>query len=539
MHSFAQKRVGAGAEVDWPGIFRAFVIAFVMTGLPIFLHIWSQAGAIVLCAVLAIIVTRAFEQDAPIIILVANVFQNIFAALVSPQFSEYSEIEILKSYSFVTTVACYLSVAYGFLTATATFSTFIQRLIYASMAVLLVVGVYFVLGLAINPRNATVYFRNIGLPIIFFQIFLVVSAKHRLPMPQIALVLLSLVMVCSYFELFWIEGWLSLTNGWTYLNLFTAKRLTNLDEIRVAKESGAVIANVLDYSRATLLNTTLTQDLGLYVQRLIGPNFNTISIAYFLAIFISFLLLHGYWLTALLAAPLLIATSAKGPTALAIGCAIFFYFARKRNSNAPVIGLAISLIVYAIFVFQSGYRSGDFHVLGLLGGVNGFFSMPIGHTLGDGGNLSIPDFSTLRWGDFQRAGAASVAVESAFGVLLFQMGVAAAVPIVFYLWVARISWRLYGPTGAPSLAFATSAILICLVNGLFQEDAYFVPLSLPVLMGLVGASLGAADRVLAPRLDSLLSSGSQAGRARSHDARHGTRRAKVEAGFPGRPRSTI
>ncbi len=515
--SFALTRNGADADVDWPGILRAFLLAFAMTGAPILLHLASQAVALIVCVVAALIVARAFEQDVPIVIFVANVFQNVFAALISPQFTDYADIEILKSYSFVTTAVCYLVVAYGFLRSPSDFSPFIRRMIYASVAVLAIVGVYFVLGLALNPRNATVYLRNIGLPILVFQTFLIVGARHRLPLPQIALVLLSLVMICSYFELFWVEGWLNLTNGWSYLTLFSAKRLLNVDEIKRDMEQGVVITSVLDYSRATLLNTTLTSDFGFEVQRLIGPNFNTISLAYFLAIFIAFLLAHGYWPVALLAAPLLIATSAKGPIALALGCALFFFFARKRNSNWPLKGLLIGLVVYAIFVFESGYRSGDFHVLGLLGGVNGFVAWPLGHTLGDGGNLSIPDFSTLDWGSFQREGAASVAVESAFGVLLYQLGVAAAVVIAFYVWIARTGWRLYRATGAPALAFTASAILICLVNGLFQEDAYFVPLSLPFVMGLAGLSLGATDRALAPL--------AQAKRATGHERRIAEQRA--------------
>jgi SAM-dependent methyltransferase len=127
-------------------------------------------------------------------------------------------------------------------------------------------------------------------------------------------------------------------------------------------------------------------------------------------------------------------------------------------------------------------------------GGNGGPSLPVGHTLGDDGNHSIPDFSRLEWGAFQQSGASNVAVESAFGVMLYQLGICAAAVLGFYLWIARVVWRFYRKTGAAAFAFATSAIAICLVNGLFQEDAYFVPLSLPFVMGLVGLTLGAADR---------------------------------------------
>jgi hypothetical protein len=42
--------------------------------------------------------------------------------------------------------------------------------------------------------------------------------------------------------------------------------------------------------------------------------------------------------------------------------------------------------------------------------------------------------------------------------------------------------------------------MVVLVNGLFQEEAYFAPLALGLLMAIVGMTLGATDRVMAARL---------------------------------------
>lgn len=482
----------------WFDVARGYIFGLALTGAPILLHVASQPVAIVVCILSAVAVARLFEQDVPTVVLTANVFQNIFAALTSSNYTDYADIEILKSYSFVTTIVCYLTVAYGFLRQPTIFSPFVRRMIVYSVGVLMVVGVYFVLGLALNPRNAIVYLRNIALPIFFFQIFLIVGAKHRLPAPQIAVTLLGLIMLCCYIELLSNETWLALINGWDYMTLYAAKRLLNVDEIRVAKEAGMVVTSPLDYSRSTFLNTNLTAELNLQVQRLMGPNFNTISLGYLLSILIAFLALHRYYVACFLAVPLLLATSAKGPMVLALGCVAFFAFAKRRRSDLPLKALAVGLLVYAVFVFQSGIRHGDYHVLGLLGGLNGFLKLPIGHTLGDGGNLSIPDFSKLDWGSFQRSGAAAFAVESSVGVLMYQMGVAAVAVFAFYLWIAWTGWRLYRATRAPAMAFTAGAVLICLVNGLYQEEAYFVPLSLPFIMGFAAMSLGAADRALGP-----------------------------------------
>ncbi|KAF2992260.1 hypothetical protein OGR47_10425 [Methylocystis sp. MJC1] len=488
----------AAAQASWEEVLRGFSIAFLLTGAPIALHLASQPVALIFCIVASILAARAFEQDVPIIVLVANIFQNVFISLVSVNYSTFSDIELLKSYNFVTTIVCYAVVVYGYLRQPGAFSPFVTRMMLASAGVLAIVGVYFILGLAINPRSAVIYLRNISLPLFMFQTFLIVGVRHSIPLPQTLFVLLGLIMACCYVELFANDAWLTLTNGFHYLDLFTEKRMLNVDEIRTAAGQGVVITSPLDYGRTNLFNTTLTADLGIQVQRLNGPNFNTISLAYLLSILIAFLAVNGFPLSAAIAMPLLLATSAKGPLILALGCIGFVAVAKRARSNAPILGLGAGLAAYALFVFLSGYRTGDYHVIGLLGGLNGFFKLPIGHTLGQGGNLSIEDFSKIDWGAFQRAGATDTAVESAFGVLLFQMGVCVVFVIGFYLWIARCSWRLFLLARSPALAFAAGGILICLVNGLYQEEAYFVPLSLPVVMGLVALTLGATDRVFPP-----------------------------------------
>jgi hypothetical protein len=491
------RRVG---DNDWAFALRGLAFALTLTAAPIFLHAGSQAVAIIFCIASTILVARAFEQDVPTIILVANIFSNVFISLASIGYADFNDIEFLKSYNFITTIVCYLVVAYGFLRQPTVFSPFVRRMIVASIGVLAIVGIYFIAGAIVNFRNAAIYLRNIALPIFIFQSFLIVGVKHRIPLPHIVFMVLSLLMVCCYIELFSNDLWLSLTNGLHYLTLNSAKRLLNVDEIRVAKEQGIVITSVTDYSRSALFNTSLTSGLNMQVQRLNGPNFNPISLGYLLSILIAFAAVHNHKTIVFAAMPLLIATSAKGPLILTLGAVGFFLLARKSRSDFPLKALAAGIIVYVIFVFQSGYRSGDYHVLGLLGGLNGFLKLPIGHSLGDGGNLSIPDFSKLDWSAFQSAGAAEFAVESSIGVLLYQMGVCAALVLAFYLWIARTGWRLYKVTKAPALAFATGALSICLANGVFQEEAYFAPLSLPVVMGLVALSLGAADRALSPRL---------------------------------------
>ncbi len=493
--SYAPQRPASPAAA-WANIFRGFTVSLILTAAPVFLHAVSMPVALIFCVAAGIVAARVFEQDVPLVILFANIFQNAFISIASVSYTSFSEIEFLKSYSFITTIVCYGVVAYGYLRQPGAFSPFVTRMILASTGVLVIVAVYFAVGLAINPRNAVIYLRNISLPFFIFQCFLIVGVKHKIDLPQTLFVLLFLIMVCCYIELFSNETWLALTNGMHYLTLFTEKRMLNVDEIRIAAEHGAVITSPVDYNRSNLFNTTLTADLGIEVLRLNGPSYNTISLAYLLSILLAFLAVHGFGLSAILAMVLLLSTSAKGPLVFALGCIGFVALAKRMRSNLPMKVLGALLVIYVLFVFQSGYRNGDYHVIGLLGGFNRFLKLPIGHSLAEGGNLSIEDFSKLDWGSFQRAGAADVAVESAFGVLLYQMGVSVIFVMAFYLWITRSAWLLFRATRAPALAFSAAAIAICLVNGLFQEEAYFVPLSLPVVMGLVALTLGAVDRAV-------------------------------------------
>ncbi len=181
---------------------------------------------------------------------------------------------------------------------------------------------------------------------------------------------------------------------------------------------------------------------------------------------------------------------------LAVFTLAFYQVARRWNPRTALKILALALAAFAIFALVFGFRNGDYHVLGLFGGVNGFIKSPIGHSLGEGGNLSFASFDVIDWSKFQREGAADVAVESAVGVMLFQLGVAATAAFAFYAWIARTALSLFERTGAPALAFAVGALATTLVNGLFQEEAYFAPLALGLVMGLAGLSLGAADRAL-------------------------------------------
>lgn len=494
-------------------------LAFVVTAAPVLLHVISQPVAILFCIAAAALVVRVFQEHILTVVLTANIFQNVFVSLVSPNFTDFSDIEPLKSYNFITTICVWAGVALQFVWRRDSYSPLVRRIILVSIVVLGLVGLYFAAGLAINSRNAIIYMRNIGLPVLMFQLFLVVGAERRVDLPSIAAAVLGLTLLCGYMELAFTDAWLTLTNGWTYNTLNAAKRLVDMQEIQANAKEGRVITNAIEYSQSKFLNLGLPGAFDFMVARLQGPNFHPISFGYLLATLIAFSIIDGYAPIGFLAVPLLLATSAKGPLALLLASLGVYWLSRRVGARRAVAALALVLCAYAVIGVVSGRANGDYHVLGLLGGLNGFLKFPVGHTLGDGGNLSVPDFNAIDWSKFQEEGAASLAVESAVGVLFFQLGVAAAAVLAFYVWIARIAWRLFDATHAPALAFAGGATLTLLVNGLFQEEAYFSPLSLGLLMAFVGLILGSVDReIVAHHFARAQPAGRQARASQHHDA---------------------
>ena len=117
-----------------------------------------------------------------------------------------------------------------------------------------------------------------------------------------------------------------------------------------------------------------------------------------------------------------------------------------------------------------GLGLGDYHVIGLMGGLYEFVANPIGGGIGAGGNLSS-EFSKIDWPAAQAAGRTPFAVESAVGVLLYQIGVFALAVIGAYIWIAWRVLLIARTTGNDLHAAAAFALLTMVGTGLFQEEA--------------------------------------------------------------------
>ena len=215
--------------------------------------------------------------------------------------------------------------------------------------------------------------------------------------------------------------------------------------------------------------------------RIAGPNMEPVSYAYVIACggIVSATLGRSALATAALL--LLVFAGVKGPLLmLTLTLAISVLWCATRNGRIVLLVSLVLLVAYVAQGIAIGLSNGDLHVVGLMGGVNGFLKNPWGHGIGVGGNLSADAADGVDWSTWQKTGA-DFALESAVGVLIYQMGVAAAavyVPIVELLrrgfrrreaamWKARGQRR--GPQPSDLLLLG---IGVTLANGFFQEEAY-------------------------------------------------------------------
>lgn len=474
----------------------ATLLALLMTGLPVALSFIGQPLAVAACLGAAALVAWRREAAVPTVLLAAYLFQTTFVAYASAYVSDNASLDAMKSFNFVTTVGIWLVLAVRFVATYRSASPFVRRLVVYSCAALGITACYYVPGLLFDARGATIYLRNIALPLMLFQICVCVGSRHRFNLGTAVVILLGTLLACGYFEFFFVDRWFDLTHGWSYIDLGYADQRASPLTVREARETGAVVGTTLDILKTNFLNTSIFGDLGT-ITRVQGPNFHPISFGYALAALAAMAAVQGYWLLVAAALPLMLIVGAKGAIVLLLASLAFVAAARLRpHASTPWTFVAL-LGLYAAGVFRSGLASGDYHVLGLLGGLSGFITDPIGHTLGQGGNLSVT-FADIDFQKYQSAGVAALAVESAVGVLLYQMGVFGFAMLGFYAWVAALCWRLYQRLRIPALALATGLVVVTLVNGLFQEEALFAPLALGLVMLLVGLTLGAVDRSLAP-----------------------------------------
>ncbi len=482
--SIAQRSLSAGDVL--PALLVAVAsIAFapILQTANSFLAIAVQS--FVACAI--VIATPAYAASCAIFILL---FQNLFVSILSSNFSSPSELEFVKGYNFLVCSVMWLVTVAFYMLRQRNHSPEINRIMAWGFVTLAVVMLYFAMGAVHNPMAASIYLRNVVLPLFLFQLSLLTAATFEIRTTPFLVTIAVILFACGYVEFFFRDFWLTVTNGYKFWGFDELKATQSGTWEAEMRATGFVPVDLIDRFRFNFLNTPLLEDFGLStILRILGPNMSPISFGYGVGFFVLFLFSVGRPWIALAAIPLLILCSVKGALILVI-----FVMAAWAATwlIGPVITLIcgfLALIAYAILAIRIGLHLGDYHVLGFMGGVDGFLHNPLGRGLGVGGNLS-EGFYSIDWNAAQAAGRTDGAVESAVGVMLYQMGIAALVPLGFYFAMAMRAWRLYATSGIPAQGLAAFGVIVVLVNGIFQEEALFAPPALGLLLCLTGLVIG-------------------------------------------------
>jgi hypothetical protein len=469
------------------------VIAVCMTALPVFAHILHPGFGILSAALLAGICAWRMPSIAIVAIFFALLYQNFFVSLAAGYIVSDDDFDIIRGYNFVLLSVTWLVTTVTFLAGWQQRNRALDPFVKVLIGVFAVLGVYFLLGFALYGITAVIYLRNIVTPLLLFQICMLAFVRQPIRLGQAMTVLSVLVLVCGFVEFFQRDLWLELSNSYAYWERAQGPNYVTLAYDKAFQESGIVQTGLLDSFSITLFNSPLLADYDIRIMRLFGPNMHAISFAYALSFLATFALYRGRVMLAGLLFVLLFLTSAKGPLILFLLVGMSWTLFRLFGARFAFACHCLALAAYAVIGILLGLSIGDYHVIGLMGGLFEFFANPIGLGIGAGGNLSS-EFINIDWPAAQAAGRTPFAVESAVGVLLYQTGIFAVAVIGAYAWTA---WRILliaEKTGNDLHAAAALGLMAMTVTGLFQEEAYFAPLALAMFMALAGMIVGASAR---------------------------------------------
>ncbi len=419
-------------------------------------------GLVVIC--MAALAWLAFVKPLPafIVFLQVILYQNVLVSLFSPGMSHNSYVALSGS-SFLGAVVVGGVFAYQVIASS---DGRVKRLAKYTIAAIAVAGAYLVIGAAFQgPVGAIISFRQVSAMLFSLLIGLRLGQSWGYRTAVICFLMTVFISL--------IPTVLEMSDPVWYLRLVNATDFVNLKNSGLRADAYYFdVHSVIEAQMSSWFNSPLLST-GEGSFRFGGPNMHSISYAYVLSI--SELILISVGRFELLPVLLFFSYNAgvKGPTvlfAITIGLYMLWYFTRsKRLLVATTLGFSAFYVIYGV---QTGVAIGDFHSLGFMGGVYGFLSNPLGHGLGAGGNLTTK-VSTEYWQKMQAAGAADTGLESAVGVMLYQLGIGC-----FAIFTALIALLRAAPFGtAPVRRAAPTDLLfiglwIGLINGVFQEEAY-------------------------------------------------------------------
>jgi hypothetical protein len=439
---------------------------------------------------LTLAVAIVLPSSVPVVILSSFLYQNMVVAWFTPYVPDNNTFDALRGANFVV-----LMTAYGaFLAASLQIRLrAVPRLrpwLLMGFGLAAIIGFYLLLGAARgNVKDAIVYFRNTISPLACFHVALVAASLYRIDLRKSLLWLGAAIVVYGYCELFFTLDFLGLFNGDLYIERDIHRQIETGVWEQALRETGFVLRGLQDIMTTTFFNTPLTAGLFPTVFRIGGPNFHPISYAYALSIIFVWLLFRGRWLLPLAVLPLLLVIGSKGAMFMVLVGLWARLMQGVLGTRLTLLSIPAAAILWVGAAIAYGATHGDYHVLGFLAGLHEFLRDPLGQGLGIGGNLSSTSLH-VNWEHAQATGQTSVPVESAVGVMLYQMGVGSFAFFGFLAALVLRARRLILATGRSDFWFAYIAITTVFANAVLQEEAFYSPLSLGFCLLLTGIALG-------------------------------------------------
>jgi hypothetical protein len=283
----------------------------------------------------------------------------------------------------------------------------------------------------------------------------------------------------------------------TYYSTLNVINYFNLKANDGSPRSILYSADVLVMSRVVTWFNITGGESELLSVRIGGPNMHPVSYAYVIAVTGIVAATTSRYVVLGLCVAFLMLAGIKGPLLMLLfSIALFVVWQVTRRRSILAVLSVICLAIYVDTGITFGVSRGDFHVLGFLGGLRSVLTLPQGHGIGVGGNLSALAGGGLDWQLWQKTGV-DFALESAVGVLLYQMGLSAiavimpAVALVKAAFGRAAESRLDPERWAQPkpLDILFIAIAVTLANGFFQEEAYSpYGLGLLTLLGAIAVS---------------------------------------------------
>ena len=345
-----------------------------------------------------------------------------------------------------------------------------DRLLLAVKLALFVACVYALIGLAkVGGSSAAVYFREATSLVLAVPIGLDVGRIWGYRTVAIGfLASAALSVAVSAVEIATPAAYYDAINAPTYVNMKYSRMESSMKD---PLDAGLVYSGqqLKDNQEAVFFNVTGSESNGRSF-RFMGTTLNPIAYGYLLADIALVSLSIGTIAWLWIVVPMMAMIGVKGAALLSI-CSLALWLIWRLNHSRRFLFISGVILIagYVAFGLSFGLQRGDWHVIGFLGGLKGLLSDPIGRGLGVGGNFSTLGMQRVNWEQFQHTGA-TFALESAIGVLVYQMGIASAA--IFAIIVYLIKDAPFGLKKAAWRDIIFLGLATVTVNGIFQEEAF-------------------------------------------------------------------